>query len=106
MSVAPAPATHIRLDDQGRAWIAGTTYKVLQIVMEHLNYGWSPAEIRRQHYNELSMAQIHAALAYYFDNEAALNAQIEAETAYIESLREAAGPSPMVERLRAAGKLP
>jgi uncharacterized protein (DUF433 family) len=37
--------------------------------LDHLAYGWSPEEMHYQH-PPLSLAQIHAALAYYFDHQA------------------------------------
>jgi hypothetical protein len=42
--------------------------RVAQIVADHLGYGWSAAEIVRQ-YPHLKPAEVHAALAYYFDHE-------------------------------------
>lgn len=105
MSSTVAPAAHIRVED-GRAWIDGTSYKVLDVVLDHLAYGWSPAEIHFQHYGKVSMAQIHAAMSYYYDHQAELDAEIQQQLRRIETLRAHAGPSPLVERLRAEGKLP
>ena len=105
MSSAVAPVSHIRVED-GRAWIDGTSYKVLDVVLDHLAYGWSPAEIHFQHYGEPSMAQIHAALSYYYDHQAELDAEIQEQLRRVEALCAQAGPSPFVERLRAEGKLP
>ncbi len=68
--------TQIDLDDQGVAWIAGTKVKVIEIVLDKIAYGWSPEEIHFQH-PHLSLAQIHAALTYYYDNQSHLDAQIE-----------------------------
>ena len=50
------PITHIQLDDSGEAQIAGNSYSILSVVLDHLGYGWSPEEIHFQHYGELSMA--------------------------------------------------
>lgn len=105
MSSALAPVAHIRVEGS-RAWIDGTSYKVLDIVLDHLAYGWSPAEIHFQHYEELSMAQIHAALSYYYDHQAELDAEIQRQLREVEAFRAQAGPSPFVQRLRAEGKLP
>jgi hypothetical protein len=38
-------------------------------------YGWSPEEIHFQH-PYLSLAQIHGALTYYYENQGCLDAQI------------------------------
>lgn len=100
-----APVMHIRVED-GRAWIEGTAYKVLDVVLDHLAYGWSPAEIHFQHYGKLSMAQIHAAMSYYYDHQTELDAEIQQQLRRVDALRAQAGPSPFVERLRAEGRLP
>ena len=69
-------ATQIELDSRGIAWIGGTKVKVLEVVLDKTAYGWSPDEIHLQH-PHLSLAQIHAALAYYYENQAEIDAQIE-----------------------------
>lgn len=69
---------HILLDEQARPIVEGTTMKVIEIVMAQLAHGWTPAEIRINH-RYLSMSQIHAALAYYWDHQADLDTVIEAD---------------------------
>lgn len=97
---------HIGLDDKGRAWIAGTNTKVLEVVLDHVAHGLSAEEIHFQHYGSPSVAQIHAALAYYYDNKAELDAEIAQQVKEVENLRKASGESPIVKRLRSEGKLP
>ena len=67
--------TQIELDGQGVAWIGGTKVKVTEIVLDKIAYGWSPEEIHFQH-PHLSLAQIHGALTYYYENQSDLDAQI------------------------------
>lgn len=70
-----SPATgykHIALDEQGRPVIEGTRTKVLQVVLDHYTHGWSPEEMQWQH-SYLSLAQIHAAFAYYYDHQEELD---------------------------------
>src|SRR5216683_1993171 len=67
--------TQIELDGQGVAWISGTKVKVTEIVLDKMAYGWSPEEIHFQH-PHLSLAQIHGALTYYYENQPQLDAQI------------------------------
>ena len=55
--------TQIEIDPRGVAWVAGANTKVKEIVLDKLAYGWSPEEMHFQH-PHLSMAQIHAALAF------------------------------------------
>ena len=95
---------HIRIDSQGRPWVDETQTKVIEIVLDRLGYGWSPEEIHFQH-PYLSLAQIHAALSYYYDNQVKLDEQIAADEQEIETLRRAMDGSPIVQRLRAAGLL-
>ena len=75
-------STQVETDDQGIAWVVdprtgGTRAKVNEIVLDKLAYGWSPEEIHFQH-PHLSLAQIHAALTYYYENQVHLDAQIRA----------------------------
>lgn len=70
-----ALATQIELDDRGVAWIAGTKVKVTEVVLDKMAYGSSPEEIHFQHPN-LSLAQIHGALTYYYENQDQLDEQI------------------------------
>lgn len=68
-------ATQIEIDDRGMAWIAGTKVKVTEIVLDKIAYGSSPEEIHFQH-PHLSLAQIHGALTYYYENQDKVDQQI------------------------------
>ena len=68
-------STQIEIDGQGVAWIAGTKVKVTEIILDKFAYGWSPEEIHFQHPN-LSLAQIHGALTWYYENQASLDEYI------------------------------
>lgn len=96
---------HIRLDERGVAWIDDTNVKVIEVVLDTLAYGSSPEEIHFQH-PDLSLAQIHAALSYYYDHQAEFNTEIERQLREVEALAAQASDSPVRKRLRAAGKLP
>jgi uncharacterized protein (DUF433 family) len=61
------------LDERGVAWLDDTNVKVVEVVLEHLAHGASPEEIRDQHRGYMTLAQIHAALSYYYDNQPALD---------------------------------
>jgi uncharacterized protein (DUF433 family) len=93
---------HIILDDQGRPLIAGTTMKVIELVVEHLAYGWSPDELSYQH-PYLTLGQIYSALAYYADHQEEIDREIEESTAEYERLRAAVENSPLRQKLRAKG---
>lgn len=92
--------THVRTDAQGRAWIDDTRVKVIEVVLDQLAYGWSADEIHEQH-PHLSLAQIHGALAYYYDHQAELDRQIARDLELVRRLRASTGESPMQRRLRA-----
>jgi uncharacterized protein (DUF433 family) len=80
-------ATRIELDGRDIAWIGGTRVKVTEVVLDKIAYGWSPEEIHFQH-PHLSLAQIHAALTYYYENQSQLDAQMRhgfAESARLTS---------------------
>jgi hypothetical protein len=74
--------------------------RVAQIVMDYVGHGWSPDEIRRQH-PYLSLAEIHAALTYYFDNAEEIGREIEEEWRESERLARSTPPARVVERLKA-----
>lgn len=76
---------YIEVDDRGIAKIVGTRSKVRQIVMDTMN-GLSPEDISTQ-YPHLRLAQIHAALAYYHDHKAEIDAEIEAGRRYADEMR-------------------
>jgi uncharacterized protein (DUF433 family) len=67
---------HIVLDEKNVPYIAGTRFKVIQLVLNHQAYGWSPEELKFQH-PQLTMGQIHSALAYYWDHKEDLDDYIE-----------------------------
>lgn len=99
--IATTALTHIHLDNQERAWIDDTKMKVVELVLDHLAYGWSADEIHEQH-PHLSLGQIHGALAYYYDHQKEIDAQIERDLKCVRDLRASTGEAPMQRRLRAA----
>ena len=95
--------THIHLDADGRAWIDDTNTKVVEVAVARLAHGWSPDEIHRQ-LPHLSMAQVHAALAHYFDHQAAYDAEIERQAREHDEAIARDRDSPIRQKLRAAGE--
>lgn len=102
MSVAETGYQHIVLDDAGVPHIAGTTMKVIELVLDQSAYGWSSEELRFQH-PYLSLGQIHSALAYYWDHKEALDADIARRQEHVAELRRATPASPLAARLKAQG---
>lgn len=96
---------HIRLDDAGVAWIDDSNIKVIEVAMDKLAHGWNPEELRFQH-PHLSLAQIHAALSYYYDHQRDIDRAIEKELQEVEGMAQRVSQSPLRRRLRAGGQLP
>ena len=59
---------HIEIADDGTPTIAGTKTKVVEVALDRLAYHWDADEIKRQH-PHLTLGQIHAALAWYYDHQ-------------------------------------
>ena len=98
--------SHIAIDENGIARIDGTRMKVLHIATER--YGRNATvEQMQAAWPHLSLAQIHAALSYYYDHKAQFDAQIEQDRKEDERLLAAArqNESPLRKKLRALGHL-
>lgn len=93
---------HVVLDENGTPVIEGTNIKIIEIVLDKLAYGWSAEEIHLQHPN-LTLGQIHSALAYYWDHKDALDQDIQARFEFADRLRASARPTPLLEKLRMQG---
>ncbi len=89
---------HIYLDDLQVPIVAGTTMKVIEIIIAQKAYGWSPEEIHFQH-PYLSMSQIYSALAYYWDDRSEMDLDIQRRFDFAESLRQQAEPLNLASRL-------
>jgi uncharacterized protein (DUF433 family) len=97
--------THVRVDEHGVAWIEGTTTRVIQVALDKIAQGWSAEEIHAQ-YPYLSLAQIHAALSYYYDHQEELDAEIEREYEEVRQLRAEATGQRMRPELEARRRHP
>jgi uncharacterized protein (DUF433 family) len=76
----------IEIDEQGVPWISGANTKVVEVVLDKMAHGSSPEEMHVQ-YPHLSLSQIHAALSYYYEHQAELDADIERRDREVEELR-------------------
>jgi uncharacterized protein (DUF433 family) len=70
----------------GKACIAGRRIRVMDIVMQHEDLGMSADEIVAS-YPDLSLSDVHAALAYYFDNVAEIRNDIRRNENTADRLR-------------------
>ena len=94
--------SHIQMDKEGRAWVDDTRVKVIEVATDHLAYGWSAEEIHRQHPG-LSLAQVHAALAFYYDHQLEFDSAIAESVASTEKFAKGSRDSPGRRKLRAMG---
>lgn len=92
MSSAVATQSRITFNQNGRAVVDGH-FQVTFIVRDHINGGMTPREIHEAYAN-LSLAGVHAALAYYYDHQSEVDALIKSDDEFAEQAmrdREAAG---------------
>jgi uncharacterized protein (DUF433 family) len=82
----------------GKPRIAGHRIRVMDIVVCHEQQGMSPDEIV-SFYPGVTLADIHAALAYYFDHRDEIQHDIEEERRFVDEVRRST-PSPLQEKLQ------
>jgi uncharacterized protein (DUF433 family) len=102
MSVVETRYEHIILNEANVPIIAGTTMKVIELVLDKIAYGWSPEELHYQH-PYLTMGQIYSALAYYSDHKEELDGDIEKRLQVVDHIQRTTEPSPLKVRLKAKG---
>jgi uncharacterized protein (DUF433 family) len=101
---AEHPADRVRIVSTpgicgGRPRIDGHRIQVEDIAIWHERMGMSPAEIVAE-YPSITLADVHAALAYYYEYRERIDADIEAAKRYAEEMKAKAGPSLLEQRLR------
>jgi uncharacterized protein (DUF433 family) len=82
----------------GQARIAGTRIKVKHVYTWVEQMGKTPAQVVAE-YPNLTMAQVHAALAYYWSHQDEIHQDIANEEKLVAELKAKAGPSRLQERL-------
>lgn len=70
----------------GKPRIAGRRITVQNIVIWHEQMGYSADEIASEH--DLTLSEIYAALAYYYDHRAEIDQSIRESDQFIELLRQ------------------
>lgn len=93
---------HLALDEKGVARIAGSRIKVMHVAMR-AREGLTAAQIH-EGYSHLSLAQIHAALAYYYEHQAEIDEQIRQSEAIADDYFAKHDQSDVVARLRERAK--
>jgi uncharacterized protein (DUF433 family) len=82
----------------GKACVAGTRIRVQDIYVWHELQGQSPDEIVSR-FPQLSLADVHAALAYYWDNRGEIQQERTRAESLLAQMRQST-PSPLEEKLR------
>ncbi len=95
---------HIVLDERGVPWIEGANTKVVELVEEVKAHGWSPEELTYQH-PHLTLGQVHSALAYFWDHQEEIEADLGRREALVEEIRREVGQHPLIDKLRAQGQI-
>lgn len=70
----------------GKPIIAGTRIKVSQVAIEYERLNWSPDQIVDAH-PQLTLAQVHDALSYYYDHRREIDADILANEDFVAGLK-------------------
>ena len=83
----------------GKPHITGHRIKVQHVAVWHEKLGQSPEEIVAT-YPSLTLAEVHAALAYYHSRRAEIEADIRADEEFVTQLRAKSGPSPLEQKLK------
>ncbi len=96
----PVNYPHLTIQD-GVARIGDTRFKVKYLAAAHHYQGWGAEELLRQ-YPDLTPAEVHASLTYFYDHREAILQELEEEIRLgKEMAREQPGREELQERLRA-----
>ena len=79
-----APVTHILIDESGTPRTINRRVKVKMIIQKHLAGGEGFQDIAA-HYG-IDLADVHAAMAYYYDNKAAMDADFVRAEALVKEV--------------------
>lgn len=92
---------HIQIDQAtGRPCIAGTGIRVWDVYVLSERQGKTPDEIVAA-FPHITLADVHAALAYYWDHKAEIDQQMKEADEFVERLKAAGGPGPLARKLTA-----
>jgi uncharacterized protein (DUF433 family) len=89
-------------DGRDRAFIAGTRVRVQDVYADSQIHGKSPEEIVAS-LPHLTLSQVHAALAYYYDHRDEILEEIRQDKEFVEMMKKQMGPGPLESKLRGAG---
>ena len=84
----------------GEPHILGHRIKVRHVALWHERMGMTPTQIAAT-YPTITLSQVHAALAYYYDHRDEIQAAIEEERRFVEEQKAKTPPSRLQEILEA-----
>jgi len=90
-------------DEQPRAYITGTRIRVQDIYAQSEVHGKSPEQIVTA-FPHLTLAQVHGALAYYFDHRETILDEIKQDKEFASLMKARSGPGPLEQKLRSTGE--
>lgn len=96
---------HIVTNPDGAAIISGTTTKVIEVIQDHLAHHWQAEDICRQ-YPYLSLAQVHAALTFYYDHQQEMEEEIDRRRRRVADVKGKRADGTIQDKLRQLGHLP
>src|SRR5215211_5516746 len=99
VSIVETRYEHIVLGENNVPMIAGTTMKVIELVLDRIAYGWSPEELHFQH-PYLTTSQIYSALAYYADHQEDLDQDIQRRLEFVDQIQRTMDTPPLINRLK------
>jgi len=102
----PVNSNHICLDERGVAYVGNTRFKVMHVVMDRVGNNLTPEQIVENYPGALTLAEVHAALAYYYDHQAEIDEAIRRSTEEYDRLIAQRGESSTLKKARAMGLRP
>jgi uncharacterized protein (DUF433 family) len=72
---------HIEINQAGEAKLVGSRIKVKHLAAVKQTHGYSAEQIQQEVYPHLNLAQIHAALAYYYDHQREIDDSLSSDDA-------------------------
>jgi uncharacterized protein (DUF433 family) len=86
----------------GKPRVDGTRIRVMDIFIWCERMGCSPEEVVAT-YPQLTLGDVHAALAYYHDHSEEIEASMQEAHDFVERMKSELGPGPLEQKLREMG---
>ena len=97
--MAQVSVEHIELNEAGEAKLVGSRIKVKHLVAARQAYGYSAEQLQQEAYPHLSLAQVYAGLAYYYDHQSEIDESIKNDHEAFERERQKQQNDPKYQEL-------